>query len=236
MTRDTPAPIGRARRAWPRWRGRLMAIGSTALAAVLGCLLPIGAVPAAAADTPNAVTILGAGLNAPLRLRSAQQPDLVRMLIRQVSWMAVRAGDPMKVDEATLGSRYALTVLTNDVAVQTYDVYPEAVGGPRAYRPASQPMGQTTAAWFYAAVALPDLLRLAGVPLTDPGTKAQANGLQYGDPAAYVPPARTTSRPTFDLAAAWRQEQLVLLASAAAALFVLILLFAAARLNHRFQH
>jgi hypothetical protein len=135
----------------------------------------------------------------------------------------------MTVDTGALGPKYAITVLTNGTAVQVYDVYPQSSGGPRAHRPAAQPGGKTTEAWFYAPVSLPGLMHAAGIPLVDPSATGQTGTMEFSDPAGYVPRPQATTAPSFTLSDAWDQERRALLASAGAALFVLLLLFAAAR-------
>jgi hypothetical protein len=54
------------------------------------------------------------------------------------------------------------------VPKQTYDLYPLATGGSKAFRPAAQPdKRKTTATWIYAHLTMGNALRQAGVPLGD---------------------------------------------------------------------
>ena len=163
------------------------------------CLLTVGAAvvvafgvadPARASDAPTALAIAGPGLPAPIALHDDSDSELFNRLLHQINWMAARGGDPMKPDPAVLGPKYVLTVLSNDRPVQTYDVYPRADGGPKAFRPAVQPQGKVAEAWFHVSMSVPELLHAAGVPLTD----AHGVGLEYRDPAGYIPATANADR------------------------------------------
>jgi hypothetical protein len=207
----------------PRWLAYVIAAG-VAVVAALGL-----AAPARAADGPTAVEITGPGLDAPITLRDTVVPDLFNRLLHQVSWMAGRAGEQMRPDPATLGPKYVLTVLSNDKPVQTYDVYPGATGGPKAFRPAAQPQGKSTDAWFYVSMSVPELLHASGVPLADGAT-----GLEYQDPAGYIPAAAGTDRqPLVNLKQIVQAQGRTLLLWAGGALVVLGLVVLAARHSRR---
>ncbi len=207
----------------------------TLLAVVVGSVLG-GAVlgaPARAAD-PDSISIEGAGLNRPIAVDAGGQHELFTALQRQIGWMANRPGDPIQPDPASLGAKYTVTVKSGIVPTDVYDVYPLAPGGPRAHRPADQPGGKRPDAWFYASVALPDMLRAAGVPLPEP--KA-SNGVDYGDPAGYVPAAVATTARGLSLSKALdgQQRNLTLLAWLGTPVLVLLLIFPAARRSRRYS-
>lgn len=210
---------------------RLITLGTIALGTI--AIGAFGLAPGvAAADSPTAITITGTGLSSPISVPAAGQPDLFNALLRQVSWMVGRTGDFFKPDQATLGPKYTLTVFTNGVAVQSYDLYPMASGGPRAHRPAAQPHGKSTEAWFYAPVSLPVTLRAAGLPLADPAASGQAGGGGYQDPRD-LPDSVAESDP-FNLGKEFGPARLAMAGTAATGLAVLLLLFAAARLSRRY--
>jgi hypothetical protein len=199
-------------------------------AAILAALLPVAGA-AWAADPPNSLTIVGAGLSSPISIRSDAQQDLYTAVIRQVSWMAGRTGDFAKANPGTLGPKYTITVFTGGVARQVYEVYPEAAGGPRAHRPANQPKSRSTDAWFYATVTLPNVLRAAGVPLPEPTASGQAGGVGYADPQYQPDDLSTTS--SFSFGKELGEARLAFAATAATAVLVLLLLFLAAQFSRR---
>jgi len=192
------------------------------------------ATPAHAADEPTAISVEGPGLSAPVTVRAGNQADLFNRLLHQVGWMASRGGDPMKPDPATLGPRFLLTVWAGDKAVQRYELYPQAAGGPKAHRPADQPRGKTGDAWFYISISVPELLHAAGVPLVDPSA---ADPLIYRDPAGYIPAAGNTDENRLvsigDLVNAQRRTLALWVGTA---LLVLLLVLGAARLSHRYSY
>jgi len=206
-----------------RWLAYLLTVGATVLA--LGI-----ADPAWAADEPTSLTIAGQGLSDPIELRQAAQPELFNRLLHQITWMAAATGAPARPDPATLGPKYTLTLLTSGKPTQTYDVYPHAKGGPKAFRPATQPQGAAPEAWFYVSMSVPELLQAAGVPAADESTI----GLQYQDPAGYVPAAvNTDNRPLVNLRQIVDGQRRTLLAWAGSALAVLALVVLAARRSRR---
>jgi hypothetical protein len=196
-------------------------------------LVPLLLLPttAWAADTPNSLTIVGAGMSAPISVRSDAQRVLFTAILRQVDWMSSRSGDFAKPNQSTLGPKYTITIFTNGVASQVYEVYPQAAGGPRAHRPRTQPKGKTTEAWFYATVTLPSVLRAAGVPLPEPTASGQAGGAGYVDPQ--YQPQDLTATSSFSFTKELGQARLLVAATAGAALAVLLLLFLAAQVSRR---
>jgi hypothetical protein len=144
-------------------------------------LTSMGGAPAQAAPkppTPNAVTITGPGMPKPITVSADADPLLLAALLDQVSWLSgggYRAS-PANVD---LGPKYTVTVLINNAPSRTYDLYPLASGGPRAYRPAKQPGRTVAAAWFFGRLTMPEALQAAGAPLsglTDAGTGGIGGG------------------------------------------------------------
>jgi hypothetical protein len=154
-------------------RGSVMVRGVkrlfTALALLVAVSAPLSAATAAHAvppSGPTSVTITGEGAE-PLTVSAETNPELFKAILDQVSWLRGNghASSPKAPD---LGSKYTVVVLVNDVAKQTYDLYPLASGGPRAFRPAKQPdLRKTTAAWFFGRLNMPETLRAAGMPLPE---------------------------------------------------------------------
>jgi hypothetical protein len=212
-----------------RWLVRLLMVGLVTAGTALGL-----ATPSSASDAPTSVSIEGTGLAGPIVIKSTQQHDLFATLLRQVSWMSGGNGDPMVPDPAALGTKYRLTVFVDQRPVQVCDVYPQAAGGPRAYRPAAQPQNKTSEAWFYASLSLPDLLRAAGVPLARPAASGQAGGVDYADPAGYVPAAVPTTAPAFSLGKTLGGQLRTLVIWIGTALVVLLMVWAAALRSRRY--
>lgn len=207
-----------------RWFAYLLTVG----AAVVVALGIDG--PARASDAPTALAIAGPGLSAPIALHDDSDHELFNRLLHQINWMAGRGGDPMRPDPAALGPKYVLTVLSNDKPVQTYDVYPRAGGGPKAFRPAAQPQGKVAEAWFHVSMSVPELLHAAGVPLTD----AHGVGLEYRDPAGYIPATPTANRqPLFSISYLVRTQRQTVAFWAGSAFVVLGLVVFAARRSRR---
>jgi hypothetical protein len=147
---------------------RRLVTGSTLLAAFA---IPLGVLPLtpdtpATAAGPTSVTITGDTMAGPLTVRAKPSPELFNALLSQVSWMKTRPGQTAAPKPETQGPKFTLVVFVNDVAKQTYDLYPLAQGGPRAFRPAKQPdLRSTTSAWFFGRLNMSEMLRAAGVPL-----------------------------------------------------------------------
>ncbi|MEU1754166.1 hypothetical protein ABZ436_16065 [Micromonospora matsumotoense] len=148
---------------------RLLGVVAMVVAAVVLTTGPAaqaaGAHQAAPKTPPAGVDITGVGLTEPLRLRVDTAPTHVVAVIDQVSWFG-RTGEAKGPKPADLGPKYTIVVLAGDVPKQTYDLYPLAKGGPRAFRPAKQPdLRKTTAGWFLGRLTMSETLRAAGVPL-----------------------------------------------------------------------
>lgn len=209
---------------------RLLTVG-VAVLAMLGF-----AAPALAADDPNTITIEGDSLSTPVTVRETSDSDLFSRLVHQVGWMAGRNGDPMKPDPAKLGPKYRLTVLSGDKATQRYDLYPQAAGGPKAFRPADQPQGRSADAWFYVSLSVPELLHAAGVPLVDASATDSASAMVYRDPAGYIPPAKNDNSPLFSLGDVLHAQRRTLALWVGTAIVVLLLVIGAARLSRRYSY
>ncbi|MCX4388740.1 hypothetical protein OG777_17625 [Micromonospora peucetia] len=144
---------------------RLVAVLTGGLAAAVLSLGLTDTAKAAAKPAPAGVEITGEGLAVPLRLRAEAAPAHVVAIIDQVNFLG-RTGQAKGPKAADLGPKYTVVVFAGDVAKQTYDLYPKAVGGPRVYRPAKQPDARKTAAgWFLGRLNMSETLRTAGVPL-----------------------------------------------------------------------
>jgi len=137
-----------------------------AIAVLLGAL-PLAAQAAPKASTkPTTMTIVGKGITGKLTLQAADQPGIFNQLLSEVNWLATTKPTATAPKANKLGPKYTLTVLIKDKATYTYDLYPEASGGPRAHRPAKQPSGKKVAdGWFYGRLTMSESLRISGVPL-----------------------------------------------------------------------
>ena len=205
---------------------------STAVLAALGL-----ATPAHAADAPTTISIEGTGLPGPLTIHQDSQIDLFNRLLHQVSWMATQGGFPMKPDAAKLGARYTLTISAGDKPLQRYELYPEAAGGPKAFRPADQPTSRVAEGWFYVSLSVPELLHAAGVPLVEPDSTDDSGGaLVYRDPAGYIPGGvNTDNQPLVGFSDMMHAQARTLALWAGTALVVLLLVIGAARLSRRYS-
>ncbi|MBO0867210.1 MAG: hypothetical protein J2P15_01470, partial [Micromonosporaceae bacterium] len=211
-----------------RWAGRLVVVGAGVVASLV--LASIGAPAAFAAPAPDAITIIGPGLEAPIQVQAATQRPLFDALLRQVNWMTGRSGDFFRPDKTTFGPAYSVTVFAKGVAVSACELYPLAEGGPRAHMPAKQPRGTTLDAWFYAPVSLPSTLRAVGVPLPLPEVSGRAGALVYEDPNDLQP---QDTPEAFSWPKEFEQMRLIMAATGATGLAVLVLVFAAARVSRR---
>jgi len=140
--------------------------------------VPVFAAPSASAPPPNpiSVTITGDGLAQPLIVTAESDPDGFDAVYGEVSWLPGASGVSASPAAAQLGPKYTVVVSVNGVPKQTYNLYPLASGGSRAYRPAAQPdRRKTVATWIYAHLTMASALRQAGVPLSD-----GVNGVQPG--------------------------------------------------------
>jgi hypothetical protein len=140
-----------------------------ALAAGLG--LALGAAPVAAQAkprppaAPTAIQITGQGISSKIVVQKQTRSGLFQTLLTEVSWLATATAQTTAPPASTLGVKYSVTVLVKNAPQQVYDLYPLAVGGPRAHRPTRQPTGKKTDGWFYGRLTMSESLRLSGAPL-----------------------------------------------------------------------
>lgn len=177
--------------------------GVALLCAIVGVSVSVAGAAAAAAAGPDAITISGPGIAQLLTVRAAEQPEHFAALLGEVGWLPTGSGLSRTPNAGKLGDKYVLTVLTRNKPTRRYELYPLAGGGPRVFRPASQPdKHPTTAAWFYGRLSLPDSLRNAGVPLAGPVSTVTTGGIGGGEAAdkPFDPNADITS-----LLTEWRQ-------------------------------
>jgi hypothetical protein len=150
---------------------RLLAGG--ALALLVGGIAGLGALasPAAASPKnkpkPTVIIITGDGLTDPLTVRANKTPGLFAALHGEVAYLSGTGQAPAPKANG-LGPKYTVVVGYDDKPTYTYDLYPLATGGPKAFRPAKQPnKAKTTAAWFFGRIGMSETLRAAGVPLPE---------------------------------------------------------------------
>jgi hypothetical protein len=152
-------------------RGTMMRLVSAAAALAVALALAVGSGPATAqaapkaAPKPDAVQIAGNDITESLVVRQGERPKLFEMLMTEVGWLSAATSSTSAPKSAQLGPKYTVTVLVKDAPNQVYNLYPLAEGGPRAHRPAKQPVGKKAEGWFYGRLSMPEALRLAGAPL-----------------------------------------------------------------------
>lgn len=145
--------------------GGLLAAGLCAAAAAPALAAPTPS-PASPPKNPVSVTITGAGLDEPLVITAESDPNGFEAVYGEVNWLAAASGVTASPKAELLGPKYTVVIAVNGVAKQTYDLYPMASGGSRAFRPAAQPdKRKTSATWIYAHLTMASALRQAGVPV-----------------------------------------------------------------------
>jgi len=137
-----------------------------------GVAMTLASVPLAAQAAPKAaakpttLTVVGKGIDGKLTVQAADQPGIFNQLLSEVNWLATTKSQTTAPTAKKLGPKYTLVVLIKDKATYSYDLFPEAAGGPRAHRPAKQPSGKKVAdGWFYGRLTMSESLRISGVPL-----------------------------------------------------------------------
>jgi hypothetical protein len=160
-------------------RGVIARLLSAAGVLAAGVVMSVGVAPALAAQAgpalaapkappkPTAVQITGKFPGGKLTVQQAERGELFQRLLSEVNWLATAVPTASKPTPEKLGPKFTVTVFIKDKATQVYDTYPNAAGGPRAYRPAKQPTGKKTAGWFYGRLTMSESLRLSGVPLKE---------------------------------------------------------------------
>jgi hypothetical protein len=156
-------------------RGAITRLVSAAgLLAVTGALA-IGFAPAAAQAEgaapkppakPNIIHIAGKDVDDKIVVAQTDNSRLFASLLSEVSWMVGARSQTTALAADKLGPKYTVTVFANKAALQTYELFPLAAGGPRAHRPAkSLGTKKVTEGWFYGRLSMPEALRVSGVPL-----------------------------------------------------------------------
>lgn len=140
-------------------------LGVVALLTTIGILVGAGGVQAAPKGT-SAVTVTGPGIETPVTVLDAENPELFGALLDQVSYLS-GAGQTSAPKAEDLGPQYTVLLLVGAEPSQTYDLYPLAKGGPRAHRPAKQPQRKSSDAWFFGRLTMSETLRAAGAPLPE---------------------------------------------------------------------
>jgi len=151
-------------------RGSITRLVSAAGTLAIAAALAVGPGTAQAAPKPapkpSGITITGQDITGKIVIQQQDQSRLFSSLLSEVSWMATPPKGQTSAPKANkLGPKYVLTVLNKNLAVQVYELFPMAAGGPRAHRPAAQPTGKKIDAWFYGRLTMPEALRVSGVPL-----------------------------------------------------------------------
>ncbi|WP_249997615.1 hypothetical protein [Actinoplanes sp. M2I2] len=134
--------------------------------------LAIGLAPNAASAAPkpapkaNTIQIVGKDIDKAIVITMAESKRLFGSLLSEVNWMSSARSQTTALKADKLGPKYTITVLANKSALQTYELFPMAAGGPRAHRPAKQPGTKKIAdGWFYGRLTMPETLRVSGVPI-----------------------------------------------------------------------
>jgi hypothetical protein len=165
-------------------RGVITRFLSATGALVAAVVVTLGAAPVAAHAAPKAkikVTAVSiSGKDMPdTKITLDQRPDVFELLYSEVSWLATATPQTYALKAKQLGPKYTLNVLVKDKPHQVYEMYPLAVGGPLAHRPAKQPSGKVKDGWFFGRQSMPESLRLGGVPL-EPRTDLMIGGIGGG--------------------------------------------------------
>jgi hypothetical protein len=143
------------------------AAGVTAVAVALSIGPGGPALAAPKSSAPTAVQLVGTDLpDGAVTVQKADQPRLFQSLYDEVSWLASAKPQTTAPAAKNLGPKYTISVLVKNAPTQAYDLYPTAVGGPRAHRMAKQPGNKkVTDGWFYGRLTMSEALRAAGAPL-----------------------------------------------------------------------
>ena len=163
-------------------RGVITRLASAAGAFLAAVVLAATAAPEAAHATPakpTAVTITGKGITGKLTIHQQDRPEVLRLLLGEVTWMFNATPQTSAPKPDKLGPRYVLTVLVKNTPQQVYNLYPLAAGGPRAHRPGKQPGARKADGWFYGRLTMSEVLRVSGVPL-NPRTDVVNGGIGGG--------------------------------------------------------
>jgi len=133
-----------------------------AFVAALGMILGLVPGAAQAAPKPTSVVITGKGIQK-ITVESAQKPETFQFLLSEVTWMSAATPQTTAPKAKSLGPKYLVKVMVKNSVAQTYELYPLAVGGPRAHRTAKG--NEKPDGWFYGRLTMSEALRVSGVPL-----------------------------------------------------------------------
>ena len=152
-------------------------------------IVALGLVPSpaqAAPKKPTAIQVAGPGLpGGKVVIQAKDRPQTFSMMLSEVSWLATATPQTSAPKTRSLGPKYTVTVLVKNSAQQVYDLYPSAVGGPRAHRPSKQPTGKKADGWFFGRLTMSESLRLVGAPLAAK-TDVVTGGIGGGEPTDVV--------------------------------------------------
>ena len=144
-------------------------LGTGVAMAVLAVTVLLTGPGAARADDakPTAVILSGDDLETSIEITPDDGDELFSAMLGQVSWMTGEGGRSTEPDQDKIGPKYTVIIRYGDKDRYSYDLYPLAEGGPRAFRPGDQPDARSTDAWFLGRLNMPNALRLAGAPLPE---------------------------------------------------------------------
>jgi hypothetical protein len=141
---------------------------SAAALVAAGVALTLGLTPAVAQARPKVTALQIAAKEMPggkAIIQPTTNRDLFDRMYSEVSWLATATPQTAAPKTTALGPKYTVTVLIDNKPAQVYDLYPMAIGGPRAHRGAKQPSGKKSDGWFYGRLTMSETLRAAGAPL-----------------------------------------------------------------------
>lgn len=133
------------------------------------------------ADPVRTIEISGEGLEAPVKITSDKDKQRFTAIMTELALLPTQPGVLASPPSERLGAKYTIVIYTDGKPTDTYDLYPQAAGGPRVFRPAAQPdQHPVSEGWFLGRLSLPTTLINVGVPLTgvvaDPGVGVGRGG------------------------------------------------------------
>lgn len=152
----------------------------TLIVVVIATAVVVATSGTALAKGPESATITGPGIDEPIELIDAGNPDLVQALMRQTGlWYGTSGGSRIVTEPAgELGPLYTLTWINSGPPGDPVDtrtirqlLYLHAENGPVIHTPtqaALQGWGPDVVGWFTAPDGLTDTLSALGVPLSGP--------------------------------------------------------------------
>ena len=148
--------------------GFILATTGAAAPALAAARLPTVAGQAPKAPQATAVVISAEGI-ADITVTPKDKPQLFTDLLREVVFMSGTVSQISAPKKETLGKKFTVVVQFDNKPRYSYDLYPMAQGGPKAFRPAAQPdkKVKTTASWFLGRMTMSEALRIAGAPIPE---------------------------------------------------------------------